>query len=147
MKFTYLSLLSLTLFTNTSFANVTITCNSSFGESVYSTFELTIPLENLSYMPYELDELIGSNVILDGIANPNHQDIIPGEDEWSYVTLGPREAVIREGSEFYIETCKDCDFNSATYTFKLTNEEEIFITEMYGSDGSGEFSVYTCSKN
>ncbi len=135
----------LLLLSLTSYANVTLECAKAFGEAVYSSFLLETEIDDDFGMPYDLDSLIGTTVTLTGKANANHPDIIPSEDgSWSYVTLGKRAAQIEANSQFYIETCKDCDFNSATYEYKLSNDGEIYITEMYGSDGSGEFSVYTC---
>lgn len=141
-----LSLLSVT----SVFAGVTLECDTAYGESVYSSFTLTTPINNEYGMPYSLEDYLGQEVVLDGVANPNHPDQLDDMDDWSFVTLGKRSAKIKSDDEigqyFYIETCKDCDFNSARYQYKKSNDGELFITEMYGSDGSGEFSVYKCEK-
>lgn len=127
------------------FAGVTLECKKAFGDSVYTSFSLKTEINDDIGMPYDLDSFIGTKVTLDGVANPNHPDVIPSDDgSWSFVTLGLRDSKIEENSEFYIETCKDCDFNSALYEYKMSNEGEVYITEMYGSDGSGAFSVYSC---
>ncbi len=134
-------------------AAVEFKCDPVLGESVYSTFNIEFKEMSSEYgLPYSLRDLEGTQIVLDGKANPNHPDIIEDLDDWSYVTLGKRTATIkdyeysREGLGFSIETCKDCDFNSAVYQYRKSNESEVFITEDYGSDGSGEFSVYKCEQ-
>ena len=138
-----LSSIILLLSLNT-FAGVTLECNSVYGNSVYTTFYLKTVINDNYGMPYDLEDIIGSAVTLNGIPNPNHDDVME-TDEWNFVTLGPREAFIKSGSKFSIETCENCDFNGAEYEYKKSNEDEIFFTEMYGSDGSGEFSLYKCN--
>ena len=132
----------------TSFAGVTLDCKKSFGNAVYTKFTLQTEIDDTYGLPYDLEEIVGTTVILDGKINKKHDDYRLDEEdkEWSFVTLGKRESVIEKGSEFQIETCKDCDYNGATYKYVGNVDGEVFITELYGSDSSGEFSVYTCKK-
>ena len=134
--------------TSTAFAGATLKCDNVYGESVYSEFTLETPFESETNLPYELTDYLGQNVVLEGKPNPNHPDRMDGYEDWSFVTPGKRVATIKkddsDGEYFSIETCQDCDFNGASYEYKMSNEGELFITEMYGSDGSGEFSVYSC---
>jgi hypothetical protein len=136
------------LLSSTSYAGVTLECDKAFGEAVYSSFTLSTEINDQAQMPYDFSLMIGTTLMLNGKANLNHPDIIPSDDEYafSYVTLGSRATVVKKDLSFHIETCKDCDINSAEYRYQKSNEGEIYITEMYGSDGSGDFSVYTCVK-
>ena len=140
---------SLLILTSLTYAKTTLYCEQAFGESVYTSFKLELDPQDKWEYEYDLSDLAGSEVILDGEMNINHADNDNFSDEWQFVTLGKRSATIKDrgdGYEFYIETCEDCDFNSATYKYQRTSDSEIFITELYGSDGSSEFSVYSCSR-
>lgn len=144
------SVLTLTflLLTSSTLASTTLHCKQAFGESVYESFTLELDPNGQWDYKYDLSDLVGSEVILDGVMNENHVDNDNFSDEWQFVTLGKRSTQVRhdeQGYGFYIDTCKDCDFNSATYKYEKTSDSEIFITENYGSDGSSAFSVYSCS--
>ncbi len=146
-----LILLTITMATTKVNAAVKLKCERAFGEAVYSSFTLVFTKMESKYgLPYNLKGLEGTKVVLEGEANPRHPDVMPGYEDWSYVTPGKRVSTIKndyheaEGLGFNIETCQDCDFNGATYQYRKSSEEEIFITEDYGSDGSAEFSLYSC---
>ncbi len=128
-------------------ASINLKCHPVFGQSVYSQLQVNLKIQPLGGLPYSLEEYLGAEVLLSGEKNENHPDVLENDFGWSYVTLGERKSFLKRdemGVYFYIETCLKCDFNSARYQYRLTSEGEIFLTELYGSDHSGEFSLYSC---
>ena len=136
------------------FSAASLNCELVYGEGVYINMSVEFQaIDDSRALPYSLKEIVGTEVIIDGTMNQNHEDNDDIGEEWTYVTPGARTTAIRNdewnqsGLGFYVDTCEDCDFNGATYQYRRSNEGEIFITEMYGSDGSGEFSLYSCERN
>ena len=147
-----LAMISLMVLASYAKGAVSLNCEAKLGPSVYTSFTLVFSeMSDKPDLPYNLKGLEGSEVLLEGKINTNHPDAYDGT-EWSFATGGLRKSVIEddyykaEGLGFNIETCKDCDFNGATYQYRKTSDSEIFITEMYGSDGSAGFSIYACTK-
>lgn len=129
-------------------SEIMLNCKPVLGNSVYAklTLKFKIDMPSLSYD----FKIIKNKVTLNGEANPKHDDVLDGDD-FSYVTLGDRTATVEKEAysnnfSFYLETCLDCDFNSAEYKFIHIESDELFLTEEYGSDGSSEFSVYSCKE-
>ena len=85
----------------TSFAGVTLECKKSFGNAVYTQFTLQTAIDDTYGLPYDLEDIVGTTVILDGKINKKHDDYRTDEEdqEWSFVTLGKRETVIEKVSK------------------------------------------------
>lgn len=85
-----ITLLSLLFSSNIIMAKTTLECNQKFGNSVYSTFTLELDDYSASWDDYDLSDLVGTNVTLDGVTNENHVDNDDLGEGWTFVTLGKR---------------------------------------------------------